>query len=325
MIGAGNVTEVKSGPGFQKARNSALVAVMRRNGALAKDYAERHGVPRWYDNAQALISDPEVDAVYIATPPNVHREYTLLCAEAGKPVYVEKPMAMNFSECRDMIAACEAAHVPLWVAYYRRTLPRFLKVKELIDGGTIGDVRAVMVNYARALRPEDYDPANLPWRVVPQVSGGGIFVDIGSHTLDFLDFVIGPITAVKGMATNRAGLYPAEDQVAATFLFQSGVVGTGMWCFTSGISFDQNTIVGAKGQIIFSTIDSNPILLKTPDREENIMIEHPAHVQQPLIQTIVDELNGEGRSPSRGDNGARTQWVIDCVLEEYRAGSHLTS
>src|SRR5213592_2609043 len=92
IIGCGDVTEVKSGPGFQKAERSSLVAVMRRNGALAADYSRRHGVPKWYDDADALIADPEVDVVYVATPPSSHMDYALRVARAGKPVYVEKPM-----------------------------------------------------------------------------------------------------------------------------------------------------------------------------------------------------------------------------------------
>ena len=131
IIGCGDVTEVKSGPGFQNSKNSQLVAVMRRSGALAKDYALRHNVPKWYDDAQKLINDPDVDAVYIATPPAFHKEYTLKCAQAGKPVYVEKPMARNFEECMAMIEACENAGVPLFIAYYRRALDRFNKVKRI--------------------------------------------------------------------------------------------------------------------------------------------------------------------------------------------------
>lgn len=103
IIGVGDVTEVKSGPAFQKADHSALVAVMRRTSALARDYAERHGVTRWYDDADALIHDPHVNAVYIATPPDTHMDYTLRVAQAGKPVYVEKPMARHHAECRRMI------------------------------------------------------------------------------------------------------------------------------------------------------------------------------------------------------------------------------
>ena len=132
IIGCGDVTEVKSGPGFQKANNSELVAVMRRNDELAKDYARRHNVPRWYDDAEKLINDPDVNAVYVATPPSNHKQYTLMAAEAGKPIYVEKPMALNAKECSEMIEACKTAGVPLFVAYYRRALERFLKIKELI-------------------------------------------------------------------------------------------------------------------------------------------------------------------------------------------------
>ena len=131
IIGCGNVTEVKSGPAFQKAPNSALVAVMRRDAALAEDYAKRHNVPKWYSNAEDLINDPEVDAIYIATPPSSHKEYTILCAKARKPVYVEKPMALTFEECNEMINTCKEHNVPLFVAYYRRALPRFLKIKEI--------------------------------------------------------------------------------------------------------------------------------------------------------------------------------------------------
>ena len=119
IIGVGNVTESKSGPGFQRAERSELVAVMRRNGDLAADYARRHDIPRWYDDADELINDPDVDAVYVATPPDSHRDYAVRVAQAGKPVYVEKPMARTALECEDMIAACDEAGVGL----YRGLLP----------------------------------------------------------------------------------------------------------------------------------------------------------------------------------------------------------
>ena len=318
MIGAGDVTEVKSGPGFQKAQNSTLVAVMRRNGALAEDYAQRHGIPRWYDKADALINDPEVDAVYIATPPHVHKEYTLRCAAAGKPVYVEKPMALTFAECQEMIEVCRRANVPLWVAYYRRMLPRFVKIKELLDSGSIGDVRSVTVALYLPVDPESFPANSLPWRVVPRFSGGGIFVDMGTHTLDFLDYILGPIQSVKGFATNQAGLYLAEDNVGASFIFESGVIGVGVWCFTSSHKLDQTEIIGTQGKITFASFSPSPVVLTTAAGIEEFDIDDPPHVHQPLIQTIVDELNGKGTCPSTGESGARTTWVIDQVLQTYR-------
>lgn len=323
MIGAGDVAEVKSGPGFQKAKNSALVAVMRRNGPLAQDYAERHGIPRWYDDAQALINDPEVDAVYIATPPHVHKQYTLMCAAASKPVYVEKPMALTFAECQAMIEGCRAAGVSLWVAYYRRTLPRFVKIKELLESGAIGQVRSVNVALYKPESQELFPPNDLPWRVVPQYSGGGIFVDMGAHTLDFLDYVLGPIRAVSGLAVNQSSLYSAEDHVAASFVFESGVIGAGVWCFSSYQNLDQTEIVGTKGKITFASFSPTPILLTTADGSQEFALADPPHVHQPLIQTIVDEINGDGVCPSTGESGARTTWVIDQILQTYRQENNL--
>ena len=314
IIGCGDVTEVKSGPGFQKARGSALVAVMRRTGTLARDYAQRHGVPKWYDDATALINDAEVDAVYVATPPASHKEYALLAAKSGKPVYVEKPMALGHAECLEMIDACRAADVPLFVAYYRRALPRFLKVKELIQDGAIGEVRFVNITLHQPPEPGVLAGAVLPWRVRPELSGGGLFVDLASHMLDFLDDALGPIREVRGLASNQAGLYPAEDIVTSSFVFESGVHGTGTWCFSAFDKRDLTEIVGTAGRISYATFNSSPIVLATPAGITEFPIENPVHIQQPLIQIIVDQLNGQGTSPSTGQSAARTSWVMDQML-----------
>jgi predicted dehydrogenase len=318
IIGCGNVTEVKSGPALQKARGSSLVAVMRRNGELAEDYARRHNVPRWYDDAQALIEDPQVDAVYVATPPASHKAYTLASARAGKPVYVEKPMALNYAECREMIHVCHRAGVPLYVAYYRRGLPRFLKVKELISSGAIGEVRFVTVTLYQRAREGGYDPQNLPWRLVPEIAGGGLFADLACHTLDYLDYALGPIREVQGSASNQGGHYEAEDIVTGSLVFESGVHGVGTWCFTAYRNEDVNEIVGSAGKLRFSTFGVEPVVLETADGVTEYPIDNPPHVQQPLIQTVVDDLLGIGTCPSTGESAARTSWVMDRMLEGYR-------
>ena len=319
MIGCGDVTEVKSGPGFQKAKHSRLLAVMRRNGEMAKDYARRHGVAKWYDTADALIADPEVDAVYIATPPYAHKPYTLKAARAGKPVYVEKPMAMNFAECQEMLEACRAANVPLLVAYYRRALDRFLKVKQIVETSQIGQPRAVTIAlYRTYVPPPPGDAAD--WRVDPAVAGGGRFVDMACHTLDFLDYVLGPIRTAHGLATNQAKHYLAEDNVAAAFDFASGVQGTGLWWFASPVAMDRTEILGTRGRVTFASFEETPILLQIGGQTTECAIPHPAHVQQPLIQTVVDQLNGHGLCPSTGETAARTSWVMDQILASYRAG-----
>jgi 1,5-anhydro-D-fructose reductase (1,5-anhydro-D-mannitol-forming) len=319
MIGCGDVAEVKSGPGFQKARGSSLVAVMRRDAAKAEDYARRHGVPRWYADAARLIADPEVDAVYVGTPPSTHRQYTLMAAEAGKPVYVEKPMAPRHADCLEMIAACERARVPLFAAYYRRALPRFVKVKELLAAGVIGEPRLVTLQLRQPPDRTHQDRANLPWRVDPAIAGGGLFLDLASHMLDLLDFFLGPVAEVSGAAANQGGLYAAEDIVTLRLRFASGALGVGAWCFTATDRLDQAEIVGSKGTITYSTFGDLPIVVTTAAGSESLAIPHPPHVPQPLIQLIVDALGGRGQSPSTGVTAARTSWVMDQALESYRA------
>ena len=280
IIGVGDVTEVKSGPGFQQADHSALVAVMRRDGGKAQDYAERHGVAHWYDDGAALIADAEVDAVYVATPPDSHLHYTKLAAAAGKPVLVEKPMARSTAECQQMIDACERAGVPLWVAYYRRRLPRFVEIKRLVDTGAIGEIRTVSVTLRQRPLPIT---DGLPWRVQPAISGGGLFADVAVHMLDYLDYLLGPIAETRGFAVNQAGLYPAEDNVVGSFVFESGVTAVGSWCFTSPDVLDQTVIVGSKGSLTYATFDATPIMLTTVEGSRQIALDNPAHVHQPLI------------------------------------------
>jgi predicted dehydrogenase len=317
IIGVGDVTEVKSGPGFQQAEGSELVAVMRRDGAKAADYARRHGVPRWYDDADALIADPEVDAVYIATPPDSHRDYALRVAEAGMPVYVEKPMARTAAECEEMVAACERAGVPLFVAYYRRSMPRFTAVRDLLSDGAIGALRTVSVRLQQPA--ERFEDGAVPWRVRPEVSGGGLFVDLGSHTLDLLDLLLGPVTGVSGFAADQGGHHAAEDVVAGAFTFASGVHGVGLWSFDSHERRDEVEITGTDGSVRFSSFGTEPPVLTTAEGTREIHAPHPATVQLPLIQTVVDALTGRGECPSTGASALRTARVVDVLLAGHRA------
>ena len=312
IIGCGNVTEIKSGPALQKAEGSRLVAVMRRNGKLAEDYAQRHNVEKWYDNADELIHSPDVDAVYIATPPSSHRDYTITVAEAGKPVYVEKPMACNYHECQEMIEACKANNVPLFVAYYRRALPRFLKVKALLGEGAIGKVRFANVVYYRQVSGEDLKGVK-NWRVDPKLAGGGYFYDLASHSINILQFFFGQAQSAKGYVSNQEQLYEAEDIVSGLFVAGDDVHISCIWSFSAYGDFDSTEIVGDKGRITFSTFASNPISLENQLGRQEFIIENPQHIQQPLIQTIVDELHGIGQCPSKGDTAAETNWIMEHI------------
>ena len=313
MIGCGNVTEVKSGPGFQLAEHSTLQALMYRNIDKARNYAQRHHVDTWYDNAQQLIDDPAVDIIYVATPPSSHKDYVIMAAEAGKPVYVEKPMALNMRQRKEMNTACKIAGVSLFVAYYRRALPRFLKIKSLIDSGEIGNVR--FINTILYMTPSKIDLEKKEnWRTNPEVSGGGYFVDLACHTLDILQFYFGHIIFAQGNSANQAELYPTEDMVIGNFIFSNGVQGIGAWCFSAYDKLDRTEIVGDKGKITFATFGNDPVLLETASGKQIFDLLNPVHIQQPLIQTIVDELLGKGKCPSTGETAARTNWAMDRIL-----------
>ena len=317
MIGCGNVTEKKSGaPAINSVPHSTLIAVMNRNKEKAIDYAKRHAVPRWCEHADDLINDPEVNAIYIATPPDIHLEYTAKALRAGKPVYVEKPMARNYRECEEMNRISKETGVPLFVALYRRALPYFLQVKELIDQQAIGDIR--LVNIALHWQAYEEEVAENPkprWRVYPEISGGGHFHDLAPHQLDFLEYALGRIKTVQGIARNQAHLYNADDIVIANFEFESGVLGTGSWCYTVNKEqrIDQAQIIGSKGKITFSFFEPNTIKLETAEGTQEYNIPYPPHVQQPLIETIVNELRGEGKCPSTGETGARANLIMDKI------------
>jgi predicted dehydrogenase len=317
ILGCGDVTEVKSGPALQKCTGSRLVAVMRRDAAMAADYARRHGVPRSYSDAAALCADPEVNAIYIATPPGSHLDLARLAAAAGKPAYIEKPFGRSATEADAINAAFTAAGQPVFAAYYRRALPRFVKVRELLAADALGRLTGVNLRHAGP-------PPGDNWRLDPAVSGGGLFIDLGSHALDLLDHLVGPIQSVTGLAANRSGLHPAvEDTVAMSFRTAGGAPGAAHWNFAASHHEDLVELHGTAARITFSIFADQPVrLLRADGSEESFPIAHPPHVQQPLIQTVVDALRAgdSSRSPSTGANARRTSAAMDTVLDSYYGG-----
>ena len=317
FIGCGAVTELKSGPAFSKVEGSDVVAVMRRDGDKARDYALRHGIGKWYDDAEELINDPEVSAVYVATPPGSHAAYAIAAMRAGKPVYVEKPMAASWEEVVAMNRVSEETGIPLFVAYYRRTLPYFNRVKQLIEEGALGDLSTVQIRFAIPPYKSDFDRENLPWRVKREHAGAGYFYDLASHQLDLLDYLFGEITDVQGFTANVGGLYDVEDTVTAAFRFQSGVLGSGSWSFVAPADTRTDLIdfVGTKGKLTCSTFMFTPILLESADGVREYREENPENIQYYLIESIVNYLNGRGELPvSTGSTAARANRVMERII-----------
>lgn len=315
VIGCGEATEKKSGPAFSNIEGSKIEAVMSRNADRARSYAERHGIRKWYTNVIDIIDDPNVNAIYIATPPSSHATYAIMAIKAGKPVYIEKPMAASYEDCIRINKASEEMGIPCFVAYYRRYLPYFRKVEELIP--RIGKIINVQIRLAQP--PREFDGSTgeaMPWRVQANIAGGGYFYDLAPHQLDLLQHYFGYIIEAKGYTSNRGRLYDAEDTISACFRFDNGLVGSGSWCFVAHESAreDRIEIVGEKGMIGFSVFTYEPITLYDTTGRHEFNVSNPEHVQQPLIENIVNHLLKRDICTCNGISATPTNWVMDRIL-----------
>lgn len=315
MIGCGAVTKFKSAPAYSQVAGSRLVAVSSRRPETARDYAARNGIELVFDSAEDLIGCDHVDAVYIATPPSSHAHFAMLVAAAGKPCCVEKPMANCYAEAVDMVRAFETAQKPLFVAYYRRSLPRFRRVQEWIEEGSIGEVRHVHWTLMRPPSPHDI-ARDINWRTEPDHAPGGYFDDLASHGLDLFDFLAGPIAEAAGLVSNQQAYYNVPDAVAAAWRHSAGALGSGCWNFGAHQSYDRAMIVGSCGGIEFSVFEEAPLILNSRSGTTILEIPNPDPIQLCHVENIMRHLAGEGRHPSLGESAARTARVMDRILSD---------
>jgi predicted dehydrogenase len=313
IIGCGNVTEVKSGPAYQKVEGFELLAVMRRDAQKAADYAQRHQVKKHYSNADELINDPEIDAVYIATPPDSHHYYGLKVAESGKPCCIEKPLAPSYQESLEIYESFKTKHIPLFVAYYRRSLPRFDQVKKWIDNNEIGTIRNISWNLTKSPSADDLSGVH-NWRTDSKVAYGGYFDDLASHGMDLFEYYLGDIKEVSGFNTNQQGLYTSKDAIVASWLHESGITGTGVWNFGVGQQDERVEIVGSKGKIEFTVFEEQPIRLTNEKEIVELFIDHPENVQFYHVEKMREHLIGNKEHPSTGKSALHTNWVLDKIL-----------
>lgn len=326
-VGCGSVTETKSPPSaFRHSGVSDVLAVSRRNATLAASFASRHGVARHYGSPAALVSDPDVTAVYVATPPGSHLEVARLVASVGKACVLEKPMARTLGESRAIAEAFSRKNVPLFVAYYRRSYPRMKRLQRMIRE-RVGKVRSV--EYTCKKRRRRIDVAANDWRYDAKISGGGLFVDVGSHVLDLLDFLFGPLADVTGDA-DGPGPPLVEDRVWINFSFADGAKGQASWDFTSKRSKESLVIVGDNATVqVQNLLNGNEIRLFKPGEEDAYTAffdSPPVPVHGPFIESVVDALvsGHRERCPSTPDTALRTAAVIDKVLNKYWGGNRAT-
>jgi predicted dehydrogenase len=314
IIGCGDVTEVKSGPAYKLTEGFELSAVMRRDVEKLKDYATRHNIGKYYQDADDLINDKEIDAIYIATPPDSHKYYALKVAAAGKPCCIEKPLAPSYKESLAIYEIFKKKNIPLFVAYYRRSLPRFNQVNEWLKNGEIGEVRHISWYLSKS--PNKFDLSGAyNWRTDPKVAPGGYFDDLASHGLDLFTFLLGNISKVYGVSTNQQQLYLAKDAISACWLYESGITGTGSWNFGCDRTEDRVEIFGSKGRLQFSVFDEKPLILDSNITQREIFIDHPKTVQIHHVENMKKQLlDGNYEHPSTGLSATHTSWVMDKIL-----------
>lgn len=312
IIGCGDVAEVKSGPAFQKSADSELHAVMRRNGAKAKDFALRHRVPAWYDDASKLLQNKVINSVYIATPPSTHLKYALQALEAGKNVYLEKPMALSHWDAEKIVKFVKKRDTKLSLAHYRRQLPVFIKVKELIDSCAIGLVRFADIQVLQSKNPKLIANSEVNWRINPTISGGGYFHDLAPHHIDLMRYFFGAVNAAFGFSLNQDAAYKADDIVNGILSFQNGVQCRGIWCFnTAETNTKENcTIYGSQGRLEFSFF-GDIIKLITNDGTKVFRFEKPEHIQQPMIEATIAYFLGKRSNPCSAEEGLEVAEIMD--------------
>lgn len=316
IIGCGDVTEKKSGPAFNKVKDSRLLAVMRRDTAKAADYAHRHQVPHWYSKVEDLLDNPALNAIYIATPPSSHFDYALKALAAGKDVYIEKPVTLNAHEARLLLDVVRKNNGKLIVAHYRRQLPLFLKVKELLDTGRIGTVRTVQLRLWQSRSPDLVTKGAADWRTDPTISGGGYFFDLAPHQLDLMLYFFGLPISFEGFSQIQDAASAVADQTTGTILFEHQVVFNGSWCFNvrQEDQVDHCEIIGSRGKITFS-IFGNSVAVQSDDEENEFVFEHPEHIQYPMIASTVAFFEGNGPNPASMEEAVTLMEIIDCFAK----------
>jgi len=314
IIGVGDVCEIKSGPAYQKTPGFFLKGVMRRDLDKAKDFATRHNVELFFNNAEELINRPDIDAIYIATPPDAHLEYALKVAKAGKICCVEKPMATTYNECEQMHEAFSRKDIPLFISYYRRSLPRFIKIKEWLDTNEIGKIRHINSTLCQPPTPKIDVSKNYNWRTDKNIALGGYFDDLASHGLDLFNFFLGEFDSVNGYCQNQQNVYSAYDSVTSSWQHKSGVTGSGFWNFGTYEKKDQIEILGSKGSIRFSVFEDNPVELLNEKNHISEYIGHPETIQLPHVENIKNHLDGTKQHPSMAKTALHTAWVMDKIL-----------
>lgn len=220
LVGLGRHAAEEIVPAMRRSAAAEILACATRDGSAARAFAERFAIPRAYDSFEELVHDPDVGAVFVATPNALHAAVVLAAARAGKHVFCEKPLALDMEHGRAMVAACRSEGVQLRVGLHLRFERSLQRVAEILQSGAIGTPRALSIERTAPLRER------VPWRVDP-AQGGSILFDVGVHLLDLVPRLLATeIAAVSGLALPDPRSGRAAETITALLRMHNGVQAT---------------------------------------------------------------------------------------------------
>ena len=285
LIGTGDIARKRIAPALRDLPSCTLAAVCRGRPELAESFAREFDAPRWYATAAELIADPQVDAVYIATPVWLHAAQAIAAADAGKHVLCEKPMAISVAECDDMIAACRSNGVALGVAYYRHFYPAVARIRSILASGDVGDPVLAQVNAFEHFDPPPEHPRH--WLVVREQAGGGPMFDFGCHRIEVLLDLLGPVRGVTSMVGNVAFSRDVEDTAIAVLEFERGGYATLSVTHAAREPQDTLTIFGTEGSIHVESLNAGVMRVRRGSHEAVESLPSHANLHQPLIEDFA--------------------------------------
>jgi predicted dehydrogenase len=313
IIGAGNVAEFKSGPALMRAHGSTVVAVMRRDAEKARDFALRHNVPRWYTDVDALLADPEVNAVYVASPHHLHLAHVTRAAQAGKAILCEKPVGVSTAEAQTAVDVCRAASVPLSVAYYRRYWPVVQEMRRLLADDVIGEVVQARVQLADQYVP---DPQR-SWLTEPEQAGGGALANAGSHWIDLVRYLLGEVVEVTAVCSTHFGGFNTEDTIGVQMRMVGHALVSLNVTLCSPAAVNEFDIAGTGGRMFAGPLSAGRLMLQQGNREpEALHFPRPDAAHMELVTEVVRRLAAGEPSPVPGEE-AVAAWQI--MAAAYRS------
>ena len=323
LIGASTIAREWMIGAIRAQAGNEVVAVMSSDPARARQYAEATGIPTAYSSVDALLADPNVDAVYISTTNELHKTQTLAAAQAGKHVLCEKPLALKLADAREMVAACANAGVVMATNHHLRNAATHRKIRELIQSGAVGKPLFGRVFHAVYLPPHLQG-----WRINKPSAGGGVILDITVHDADTLRFLLGaePVEAVALSQQANLASGDLEDGVMAVLRFDNGALVQLHDAFTIKHAGTGLEIHGTEGSIVARNVMTQrpvgQIVLRDVGGEREISVEHE-NLYERSLAAFNAAIRGEGKPSATGEDGVRSLATALAVLESTRTGQRV--